>query len=202
MSTEKTTLTHEESLRLITQMIETSKNRLADDGFHFILWGIILVACCIAQSAMIAAGMHNESNFVWLVLPTLGGILSFFYGKKQGKSEQTRSLISSIYPLMWLGFGISLVLSVFIPVYFFQQSPTAIIMITTGFACFVAGVFLQFNPLKFGAAAFWIGALLYHLMPGPQTQLLLFALAIVCGYLVPGFILRNRYKSQVDVRTA
>jgi len=159
-------MNNEKSLAIIAEMIATTRNNISEDGFHFLLWGVILVACCLIQYVMISfMDMPRKSNYVWL------------------------------------GFGISLFCTIFL-CGIYQHSPTAFIMIVTGFAVFMSGIILKFKPLIYGSFVFWLSSFGYYFMPSESLQLLIFAVSITLGYIIPGILLRKQFKSQSHVQTA
>lgn len=189
----------EKNLALISEMIASTRNKISEDGFHVIFWGILLVACCIVQFVMIRfMNMANESNFVWTVLPILGVPFSVWYGKRQGNKRQVKTFVDEFYKYIWIGFGVSIFCVIYLSIAY-KHSPTSFIMILMGFAVFVAGVVLKFKPLVYGAIVFWISSFIYFYANDYGPQLLVFAISIILGYIVPGILLRKQYKSQQNV---
>jgi|688.fasta_scaffold569353_3 hypothetical protein len=189
-------LNTEKNLALISEMIASTRNKISEDGFHVIFWGVLLVICCLVQYVMIKFfSIENESNYVWSVLPILGVPFSIWYGRKHSKDNQVKTFVDEFYKYIWIGFGISLFCVISISIAY-QHSPTSFIMILMGFAVFVAGVILKFKPLIFGAIVFWISSFIYFYAQNYGPQLLVFAISIILGYIVPGILLRKQYKSQ------
>lgn len=196
---ENSTLSKEKSLEIINEMIAITRNKLIDDGFHFLLWGNLIVLACIVQFVMIYFFEKNaESNWVWMIMPLIGVPLSIIYGKKKKEKAQSSDFFSKIYMYLWIGFGISLFLTIFISI-LYQHSPTSFIMIITGFAVFVSGNILKFQPLKWGALIFWLGSLCYPMIEQDAFQALFYALVVSIGYLIPGYMLSQKYKKEAYV---
>jgi hypothetical protein len=55
---------------------------------------------------------------------------------------------------------------------------------------FVTGIMLRFKPLLYGGGALWVFGIILFLVP-MDVQFLVAALAVVAGYLVPGYMLKN-----------
>ena len=49
MEAQEKSLSHTESLAIIQNMIATAKNNLTDNGFHFMLWGTLVILASISQ---------------------------------------------------------------------------------------------------------------------------------------------------------
>lgn len=196
---ENQTLNNEKQLAIISEMIASTRSRLSEDGFHVILWGILIVISCLVQYIMIQfLNMHHESNYVWLIMPIIGTPVSIIYGYKQSKEQKVKTLIDEFYGYIWIGFWISLLCVTLISLAY-KHSPTSFILVTMGFAVFIAGVVLKFKPLILGAVVFWISSFLYFYVGESTAQLLVFAASVVLGYIIPGLLLRKEYKAQSHV---
>lgn len=189
----------QKKLELISQMISSARNKFADDGFHLMLWGWLIILSCIVQFIMIEyVAMPTQSNWVWLLMPIIGTPISIWYGYTKSKEAKVESYIDSFYKFIWIGFFISIAATVFVSVKF-GHSPTAFIMILMGLMVFIAGVILSFKYLIAGSIIFWIGAILLAFNPNDALQLLIFALSVLGGYIIPGMLLRRAYKKSNHV---
>jgi hypothetical protein len=56
---------------------------------------------------------------------------------------------------------------------------------------FISGIVIKFRPLIIGAVTFWIFALLAN-FGGPEISSLATPAAMLTGYLVPGYMLKNK----------
>ena len=194
---ENQALDNEKSLAIIAEMIATTRNNISQDGFHFLLWGIILVICCIVQFIMIYfLQLPEESNLVWLLMPFVGVPISIWYGKTRDAQRKVKTFADTFYKFIWFGFGVSLFCTLLLTNYY-QKTPTFFIMVLTGFAVFSSGIILKFKPLLYGAIVFWVGSLTAFLAPSDAVILLVFAISLIFGYIVPGFLLRKQYKSSL-----
>lgn len=63
METSEKELSADKSLEIIQSMIATAKNNLTDDGFHFLLWGVLVIAASLGQYYL-AAVVEYENNFI------------------------------------------------------------------------------------------------------------------------------------------
>ena len=65
------------------------------------------------------------------------------------------------------------------------------ILLMAGFPTFISGFLIKFRPLIAGGICFWIIAIVIH-FAGPSFYPLGTALAMLIGYLFPGYMLKNR----------
>ena len=66
-----------------------------------------------------------------------------------------------------------------------------LIMMFAAMATFLSGIVLKFKPLKIGGILFWILAIVAFLS-SYENQMLIAAISLVTGYLIPGYMLKNR----------
>lgn len=185
------TLSHQESLELIERMIQSARNKVTESGFHFFLWGILVVLASMSQYVMILNGLGKESNLVWLLMPVIGVPAALVYEFRRSKQANKHTSDSEAsYGKLWLGFGITLALMIFLSINL-EVNPISFILGLVGLATFVSGSLLRFSALTFGAVVFWIAAAAC-LFVSNQNQLLINAVATALGYLIPAWMLYQR----------
>lgn len=190
-------LTHEESLQVIQGMIELTKNKMNDTGFHFLLWGILVILASLAQYFMLNDGATSESNWVWVVMTAIGIPIGVIYEYRRRKQASAQGKFDKLYGSLWLGFGITLFASIFVSLSY-GINPIASILSLVGLATFVSGAIYRFSPLIAGAVIFWLAAV-YCPQLSYKNQLLLYALAIFLGYIVPGILLWQKSQMRKHV---
>lgn len=194
---EEKELTHEESLKVIHGMLDMAKNKITDTGFHFLLWGVLVTTACLTQYFMIQNGMGKQSNWVWVFMPVIGIPLAFIYEYRKSRTQRTHTHFDRLYGYLWLSFGITLAIIIFICVSY-QVIPIAFILVLVGLATFVSGCIFPFTPLIVGACIVWVTAAICPQF-NPLDQLLLNAAAIFAGYIIPGILLWNKSKRNTHV---
>ncbi len=186
-----------ESLAIISNMINTAKHKIADDGFLLIFWGWLVTLTAVLHYAGWQTGIERH-YMVWSVLMPLGGIISLIYGFRRKKSERVTTHTDVYLGYSWGAFMIALAISLlFMKVhgwtvtYFFM-------MLLYGMATFISGGLLNFRPLIIGSLFSFLIAGISVFMPAPE-KLLCMAASIFCSYVVPGHLLRKEYRSQNNV---
>jgi hypothetical protein len=191
------TLTHDESLQIIQRMILTAKNRITENGFHFILWGILIIIASLAEYFIQKSDLGIQANLSWIVMPLIGVPTALVYEFRRNRTDHTRGFVDTWYKYLWLGFGITLVVTIAISV-LQHMSPIPFILALVGFATFVSGTIYKSVPLIIGGIIFWISGLLCLLVPPPE-QLLINAAATLTGYIIPGILLWKNSKRESHV---
>jgi len=190
------TLSPQESLRVIRETIDLAKHAVRENGFHFLLWGWLVVVASAAHYYLAEIQHYARPEMAWMVMVVLGMPIAFFYEWRRGKHEKTDNLVRDWYGLIWLGYGISMIISIPMAVRS-GLSPVPFILVLTGFATFMSGVLLRFKPLLLGAAVMWAGAL-WCLFLTPTQHLLVQAGTAALGYLVPGYLLNAQSRNHVS----
>lgn len=186
-----------ESIVLIKGMIDTAKNRLADDGFLLIFWGWLVFGAATIQHISLKLG-STSGELAWPVLMLTGGIISIMYSIKQRNKSRVRSYLDSYLGFSWGSFMIGLSLAlIFMPVHGLKPS-YFFIMLLYGMATFVSGGLLRFRQLIVGSLFSFAFAVI-SVYVSSTDLLLCIAGAVLCSYIIPGHMLRARYRSQSDV---
>lgn len=197
MTEQQKELTPQESLELIKKMMSEVRGRLIDDGFHFMLWGILVITASLGNYVMLKSSMESKAHWPWMIMPLVGVPIAIWYGQRQSKREKAETLAQAQFGKLWLAFGITLVTLIFFAVKA-GLSPIPFILSLVGMATFVSGVLAKFRPLVFGGIVFWAAAIASNWIE-PIDQLLLNAFATFLGYIVPGIMMRKQKRQESNV---
>ncbi|GAB4497453.1 MAG: hypothetical protein OHK0019_31100 [Saprospiraceae bacterium] len=192
-------LSPQESLRVIRETIDLAKHSFRENGFHFLLWGWLVVIASVAHFYLAEIQNAARPDMAWMIMVVVGVPVAFFYEWRRSKREKSENIVHNWYGLIWLGFGVSMVITIPMAVRN-GLSPIPFILVLIGFATFMSGVLLRFTPLLIGAAVMWAGAL-WCIFLTPSQHLLIQAGCAVLGYLVPGYLLNAQSRSRHVQRT-
>jgi hypothetical protein len=192
---ENENLTGQESLHIIQQMIGQAKQQFSDESFNYLLWGWLVFAASLGQY-ILAYAEFEYSYMVWLLMP-LGAIVATIYNMRKNRKETVKTYIDEFFNYALVAFFVCLCI-VLINQGKLGMSCYPMIMMVYGMWLYISGGSLKFKPFVFGGIANWILACAaFYVDLG--TQLLLLALAVLVGYIIPGHMLRSRFKSQQKV---
>ena len=187
----------EESLQVIQSMIEKAKNQFSENGHLYLLWGWAVFICSLAQFILMNV-VHYEKHYLvwfsmWLVL-----IYQIFYLRKKRKRQRVRAYTDDIVGFVWLAFFILMVLFGFLfgktfdPNKYYAFIDPAFLALY-GMPTFLSGIILKFRPLIIGGICCWMLSIVATFIP-PQYHLLLIPLAMLIAWIIPGYMLRKKYK--------
>lgn len=189
MENDEKMMTGEESLRIITDMINKTKVSIRQGSFHLLFWGWLLIICSLSAWLLEKYSGYAHPYYVWfLVIP--GAFVSMIYGFVNGRKEQVHTYANMLYMWTWIGFLIAATV-LFIIQAKNMETVTPYILLLAGFPTFISGFIIRFKPLIFGGVCFWIVALLVN-FSGPELAPLGTPVAMLIGYLIPGYMLKNR----------
>jgi hypothetical protein len=185
-------LTGTQSLEIIQEMIGQAKQQISDESFNYLLWGWLVFIASIGHYLLAISG-YNQPYIVWMLMP-LGGIISFIYNYRRSRQRKVRTYLTEFTGYVLIAFLVSLSIVLF-NMEKLGLNCYPMLMMIYGTWLFVSGGVLKFRPLMAGGIINWILAVI-ALYNDFGTQLLLLALAVLCGYIIPGHLLSMHYKKQ------
>ena len=187
----------QDSLKLISEMLENTKARFNENGFFFLLWGWLVLISSLLHFTLLYTDFPYP-YMVWPVIMTGGGIASGIAGYRRGKDTKVKTFIDRSMSYLWIGFMISFIILYAIVIIgnIKWHLLSILIMALYGLPTFVSGGILKFKPLIYGALACWILAII-SLFVREDYVLLLSALSVVLAYLIPGYMLKAKFNKDV-----
>lgn len=197
MENTSNTLTPEESLKLIGKFISNYRKNYHCDSFFFLLWGWMITLASISHFIILRYTLTFEkydlinilSGVNWGVFVIISLVVQYAYIHRLSKEKMTRSHLDKFISVMWQTTGWAIILVALISIKL-DEYPTPFILSVAGIATFITGVTIQFTPLKLGGIVFFIFAIAAAFVVN-EYQLLVNAGAILLGYIIPGYLLRN-----------
>ncbi len=194
MSTEES-FSPQSSLLLIENMIKTAKNRFSENGHLYLIWGWTIFFCSLFHFVTLKFHLIKHPEAVW-ILTWLAVIYQFIYLARQKKKERVKSYTDEIESYVWITFVILMGLSCFLMSYKHSwETMYPMFLVLYGMPTFLSGIVLRFKPLKLGGVCCWALALIAIFIDF-EYQLLLLALAVLAAWIVPGYLLRSKFKLQ------
>jgi hypothetical protein len=196
MENEEKVMTGEESLKIITDMINKTKTNVRQSSFHLIFWGWLIFFCSLSEYLLIRLTDFASPWYIWyLVIP--GVLVSLVYGFINGKKEQVRTYADMIYMWTWIGFLlVATVLMLILNLEKRFELISPFILLAAGFPTFVSGFIIKFKPLIFGGISLWIIALIAY-FAGENFASLAVSAGMITGYLIPGYLIRRKSHDSV-----
>lgn len=187
-----------QSLAIISEMIGNARERIADDGFFYLLWGYLVFAAAISHYILLEYVQWEYAWVPWPVLMMLGGIFSAFAGYRKSSAARHITFFDTSAMFLWSAFLIALFMILAFTA-LGKIEPLAaypLIMVIYGIGTWVSGGILKFVPLIIGGVVCWTLAGIAFYFPF-NIQLLLLALSILLSYIIPGHMLKFKASRHV-----
>ncbi len=181
-----------QSLELIENMISKTKNSVADSSVYFLLWGWVVFIACVAQYILKNLLHFEQHYYAWfLILAGMAG--SIYLGIKKDKEVKVKTYVDESIEYVWMSIGISFMIMAFIFSRAGWQYCFPFYMLMYGMGCFISGRLIKFAPLVWGGIGAWVLAV-FATWLDYDTNILVTAVAVLISYIIPGYMLRSKYK--------
>jgi hypothetical protein len=188
----------QQSLQLIESMINKAQNRFGEDGHLYILWGWLVLRCSLTEFVMFHFFNYQQHYLIWNVSWLLF-IYQVYYLIKKHRQEKVRTYTDHIVGYVWITFVVLIFLIGFLlgrlsgGQYFINIFP--MLLALYGMPIFLSGVIVKFKPLVVGGICCWVLSVLSTFLPF-DYQMLMLSAAMIVAWLIPGYLLRKKYKQQ------
>ncbi|MCD4730403.1 MAG: hypothetical protein K8R74_07375, partial [Bacteroidales bacterium] len=177
------------------EMIENTKAKFRDNGFFYLLWGWLVLIASVSHFIMMNMGIE----YAWLPWPVMmfgGGIASGIVGYRLGKKASVKTFFDTAIVSLWYAFTITLFIILVASGVGRISWDTANVLIIAlyGLGTFISGSMMKFKPLVYGGIFSWVVAIV-GLFLSSYYSLPLVAISIIVAYLIPGYMLKSRAKT-------
>lgn len=185
--------TEQESLAVIMNMIQTAKTNIRDESFYFLLWGWLVFSASLSNYFLIKYN-SGYASMAWMLMP-VGGIITAIYGFRQHKQQKVKTYVDEFMKYVLIAFLTSLCI-ILLSMQKLGLNTYPMILIVYGIWLFVSGGVIRFSPLLAGGIINWLFAIAAFFVPF-EIQLLFLAIAVLLGYIIPGYLLKRKYQQHV-----
>jgi hypothetical protein len=187
-------ITPEQSLRIITSMIETTKHNISDSSHFFLLWGYATSIGCLLQYILFAVVRYKHHYYAWFIT-IVATIIHFVFLRNYAKKEQVKTFVGEANSKLWAAMAMAFFAVSVIFTKMGWQYCYPIFILLYGIGTYVSGNLIQFKPLIVGGFICIFLAAVTAYLPY-DLQMLMMAIAIIISYIVPGHLLRQYYQNK------
>lgn len=201
---EEKKLTEQESISIITEMISRTKDRYIGDGNIMLMWGWVTIAVTGLVWLMLALTYNGASNWLWFLIPIVGGIATPIMSKKSESKRGVKTYSDKITSNIWQAVGIIAFAATILCIAFDFAGISAwslmfiYPLIIVPFAEIVQGLIVQEKSLVVGGACgialglFTTSCLICNIPLYAYWFMPMFMLAFACMMLIPGYIINRK----------
>lgn len=198
-------LSAENSLRIITETIERSRNAIAKNtGKPLILWGSLVTVTSVIIWALWSKTGTPMWNLLWFAMTAIGafGTMLIMRNQERVPESETKRILGSIwkwfgifsiglYALLWV---VALILYASGETAVLRVDLTLIISLMMGLCGAISGAVMKMKSVSAAACvATALAVLLVLLVPdGSPLQILSFAILGVIALIIPGIIFQKK----------
>jgi hypothetical protein len=184
-----------QSLKVIREMIEVSRNNFKNDGILFILWGWIFFICVFTRFLLRVLVTTHEiawyTNKFLLALLLIGIVISVNYIYKRRLAVRTYT--GQILRYLW---GAIIFLNLYILIYQIKANTDidwliSQYMLMLALGTFVTGGIIRFKPLIYSGISFIVLAQV-SIFVQHEMSMLIASFSFITGLIIPGHMLYSK----------
>ncbi|MEJ0103292.1 MAG: hypothetical protein WDO19_12340 [Bacteroidota bacterium] len=189
---EEKKISERESLHLINRMIYEAQGYYYENGFSALVYGFSILICSL-MTYMIEDGIAVfPFNPFYLLIPVF--FIQAWIQYKQDKQKKAKTFTDEVTGYVWVGFFLCAIISFSAFFAGLGYIVVTIILFLTGFACFLTGMIAKFRYHVISSVICLLLAACSFFILNKNSYLLLAAVAVMV-WVVPGFILRAKFKA-------
>ena len=194
---EKHDLTPEQSLAIISKSIANFKMNYRESARFFLLWGWMLTFASFSNFVILRI-LHTREAYGlmgplslgnWGLFILIGFVVQFFMNRQINRNKKVYSHLDGYIRDLWIvaavGFFVGTLVCVQLDII-----PPPIMLLIAGIATTASGVMIKFRPVILGGVAFFAFSIATSFVNNEYIALLT-GLAILCGYVIPGYYLKS-----------
>lgn len=203
---EEKNINSQESMAIISEMIERSKNRrYLGDGNILLLWGYTVVAVAALVWILLALTHHPAMNWFWFLIWIIGGIATPIMVRKRRDKKGVTTYADNLCNALWSIVGYSAIALTFICLGFLlvagKDSWSAMLLlplVIVGFAEIMQGVVMRETSLITGGAIgllcglFTSGCIAGGVTLYASWYMPMFIIAFTAMMIIPGHVLNHK----------
>lgn len=194
---ESNQLTPEQSLELITSVIQEAKSKFEENGLIYVFWGVLIAIASLSQFYLLSNG-YQQINYYPYVLMPLGAIMTWFYIYQKKGKESKPNQVSRIIGYLWAAVSLNLlIVGCFMGAYL-KINLIPVLLILIGIGILVSGGAIKSKVLIISGVLINIAAFICFQIDWLYQPLVMGLLAIF-AILIPGMILMNQHKKKQHV---
>lgn len=194
---EERNITEKESLHLIQQMIQVAKEEHRENGDGWLIWGWLLFLASISSAILAYVEIRGYIAWIWSGILVIGLVIYLVFHVLTRRDERVKTYVQELLDRIGAGFFISLFAIVAAGFILNSSYSFGYYYILYAFWMFIHGSAIRFRPLIIGAYVNWLAAIAIFLLHDLAQIMAVSAIAVLIGYLIPGYMLRAEYRKKM-----
>ena len=196
---EERKMTEQESLHLIHQMIQVAKADHRENGAGWLIWGWLLFIASVSSAILSYLEIRGYIAWVWTGILVVGMVIYIIFHILKRRDEKVKTYVQELLDRLGNGFFISLFVIVAASFIIKTSFGFGYYYILYAFWMYIHGSAIRFRPLIIGAYVNWIAAIAIFLLQDTGQIMIVSAIAVLIGYLIPGYMLQAEYRKKMKL---
>lgn len=194
---EERKLTEQESLQLIQQMIQVAKEDHRENGDGWLIWGWLLFLASLSSAVVGYLQLKHYVSWIWTATLGVGFVIYILFHVFRNREEKVKTYVQELLDRFGAGFFISLFAMIAAGFISKTSFGFGYYYILYAFWMYIHGNAIRFRPLIIGAYVNWLAAIAIFLLKDITLIMIISAVAVVAGYLIPGYVLKSEYRKKM-----
>ena len=196
---EEKNITEHESLRLIQQMIQVAKEDHRENGDGWLIWGWLLFLASVSSAILSYLEIRGYIGWIWTGILVVGMLIYIIFHVLKKRDERVKTYVQELLDRLGAGFFISLFVIVAAGFIINASYGFGYYYILYAFWMYIHGSAIRFRPLIIGAYVNWLAAIAIFLLNNTAQIMVVSAIAVLIGYLIPGYMLQAEYRKKMKL---
>ena len=185
-----------QDLQTIKGFLEEGQRALSDNGFHFMLWGILIPVATLGYRALIGWTQSGSAllSIYWMCVCLAGALVSIVVGVRTGKKSRSRGYAVKVNALFWSGFFLSILVA-FAVTFLGMKGASPMLLsyvaLILGLAYWIHGSMIQLFWFRLLSIGWWVVAIAIAGNSWMIASTLLASATFALSF-IPGFILYRK----------
>ena len=196
----------DEELAFIRQIISDSRRSFSEDGKPYIVWGLLVAIGMTITYLSAVLDRDFYVGYIWMGLVLLGYGYILWMMKQERAKKRTKNFVDRVQGAVWGACGSALGLGIFLCMVQINRGPDGVPPIHPYYACvisalilgiayFLSGFTMEVKWLRNLGIVWWIGAVAMFAFASVH-MLAVYAGMLICFQVIPGILLNRRYRQE------
>jgi FtsH-binding integral membrane protein len=183
------------SFQIIEEMIGNARNELSENGHLYLFWGYVILGCSMFHFAGLYWDLVSRPDLIWM-LTWVASFYQLIYLRRKLRKLRYKTYSGDMLKAVWLVFiCCGVILGFVVGRQGDWKTLYPLILMLYGIPTILSGVILRFRPLIYGGIGCWMLSIAAVFAPFIYN-LLMVSIAVIGAWIIPGYMLRSRFRLQ------
>jgi hypothetical protein len=180
-----------DDVTLIRRLMSDAQGAVSETGIHQIWWGAWVAVALTVSWAASTGALDLGQGWIWIGFLLVGWIGGWVLGAWEDERSPVRTVAGRMTVSVWIGIGVAATIVGLAGAgsgTIADGATQGVISALIGAGYFASGAATQLRWVRWLGVAWWVGATVMLVRPGPHTKLVMAGMALAFN-VVPGIVL-------------